>query len=235
MSPGATTENVLAMPAAGTALPQIIPSDLDMNAILADIQDDHVSAPADQVAGLREVVAHADSQGYDVSFVVLPEAMKFTYYRDIATELQSEVGGTVIVLGPNSVGSSSPYFSRVQQEESTDNLTLTNPPLAARQMWDQMNGPSLDWTAITVVLIVIIVIGAVLARLRSRRTSGAATSPAAGRADGSPADDFPTDDSSTGEARSSGADAGPSVARPDTDPSASAAGPGTTDLSRDLP
>ncbi|MGC4963613.1 DUF6676 family protein [Gordonia sp. DT101] len=253
MSPGATTENVVALPAAGGTAPQIIPSDLDMNAILADIEDDHVSAPADQVAGLREVVAHADSEGYDVSFVVLPDAMKFTYYRDIATELQSEVGGTVIVLGPNSVGSSSPYFSRVQQEEATDNLTLTNPPVAARQMWDQMNGPSLNWTAISLVLIVIIIIGAVIARLRTRRTRGAAAEGSAAPSGGGRSEEARTDEARTDEVRADedradevradGAVADPSDSDPsDSDPSdsdpdgePSVAGPGTTDLSRDLP
>ncbi|AZG44348.1 Rv1476 family membrane protein [Gordonia insulae] len=200
MSPGATTQNVLALPAMGVPSPSIIPEDVDMSAILADIQEDGVAAPADQVDGLRQVVAHAKSEGYDVSFVVLPTAQpKFTYYRDIATELQSEVGGTVIVLGPNSVGSSSPYFSRVQQEEATDNLTLTNPPLAARQMWDQMSGPSLNWTAISLVLIVVVVVGAVIARLRSTRRARIA-------------------DRDTAESAPEGA-----------------AGPGTTDLARDLP
>ncbi|MDL9946079.1 hypothetical protein QSJ19_10835 [Gordonia sp. ABSL11-1] len=213
MSPGATTQGVLALPPMGVTAPAVIPEDVDMDALLAGIRDDGVAAPSDQVAGLRDVVAHAKSEGYDVSFVVLPTAQpKFTYYRDIATELQSEVGGTVIVLGPNSVGSSSPYFSRVQQEEATDNLTLTDPPLAARQMWDQMSGPSMNWTAITLVLIVVVVIGAAVARLRSRRAHNRATPP--GTASGESSATTPAAD----------------------DPAApTGAGPGTTDLSRDLP
>ncbi|RPA19718.1 DUF6676 family protein [Gordonia sp. OPL2] len=213
MSPGATTQDVLALPPMGVPAPAVIPEDIDMDALLAEIREDGVAAPADQVPGLRDVVAHAKSEGYDVSFVVLPTAQpKFTYYRDIATELQTEVGGTVIVLGPNSVGSSSPYFSRVQQEEATDNLTLTDPPLAARQMWDQMSGPSMNWTAITLVLIVVVIIGAAVARLRSRRAHDRVTS--AGTASGEST-------ATTGTA---------------DDPSApTGAGPGTTDLSRDLP
>ncbi|GAC68738.1 Rv1476 family membrane protein [Gordonia soli] len=185
MSPGSTSSGaaladpgtfVLAAPVGATDNLSIIPEDIDMAALLADIQDDHVAAPADQVAGLREVVAHAKAEGYDVSFVVLPEAQpKFTYYRDIASQLQSETGGTVIVLGPNSVGSSSPYFSRVQQEEATDNLTLTNPPLAARQMFDQMTEPGVNWTLVTLVLLVVVVVGAVLARLRGLHISRNAT------------------------------------------------------------
>ncbi|MFW0785652.1 DUF6676 family protein [Gordonia sp. CPCC 206044] len=205
MSPGATTQSVLAIPTSGEPAEAVIATNVDMKSLLADVRDDGVAAPADQVAGLREVVAHAKADGYDVSFVVFGDPVKFTYYRDIATELQSQVGGTVIVLGPNSVGSASPYFSRVQQEEATQDLTLTNPPAAAQQMWDQMQEPSLNWTAITLVLIAVVVVGAVVARMRSlRKRSGS---------------------ESVADASSQGAD----------DLSASAAGPGTHDLSRDLP
>lgn len=151
-------------------LPAVIPENVDMAELRKELLADHVAAPADQVETLREVVAHAKSEGYDVNFVVLTETQpKFTYYRDIATQLQSEVGGTVIVLAPNSVGSASPDFSRVVQEQATDNLTLTNPPLAAQQMLDQMTAPQVDWTLVAVVLIVVTVIGAVLARLRTLR------------------------------------------------------------------
>lgn len=171
MSPDATTQHVLALPPMGVMAPSVIPESVDMPAILRDIQDDGVAAPADQVAGLRAVVAEAQADGQEVSFVVIDRPLKFEYYRDIATDLQADVGGTVIVLGPQSVGSASPHFSRVQQEEATDNLTLTDPPLAARQMWDQMNEPSLNWTVISLLLIVVVVAGAALARLRSARAT----------------------------------------------------------------
>ncbi|MAU82796.1 DUF6676 family protein [Gordonia sp. Z-3] len=169
MSPDATTQHVLALPPMGVMAPSVIPESVDMPAILRDIQEDGVAAPAGQVAGLRAVVAEAQADGQEVSFVVIDRPLKFEYYRDIATDLQADVGGTVIVLGPQSVGSASPHFSRVQQEEATDNLTLTDPPLAARQMWDQMNEPSLNWTVISLLLIVIVVAGAAIARLRSTR------------------------------------------------------------------
>ena len=185
--------HVLALPplaapegATGTNLPESV----DMQAIKAAVRADRVSAPDDQVPALRQLVADAKADGHDVSFVVLPGAQfKFTIYRDIASEVQSEVGGTVIVLGANSVGSSSPNFSRVVQEEATDNLTLTNPPLAARQMWDQMSGPSLNWTAITLVLIVVVVVGAVVARWRQVRA----------RTTGQVADDQPVTPGTTSE------------------------------------
>lgn len=173
MSPGAN-QVILAVPSAPTSVTQISPPNgpvgLDMAAIKADVAADHVSAPADQVPALQEVVAHAKAEGYDVSFVVLPTAQpRFEMYRDVATDVQSSTGGTVIVLGPNSVGSSSPVFSRVQQEQATDNLNLTNPPQAARQMFDQMTEPGVNWTLVGVVLIVVVAVGAVLGRLRTVR------------------------------------------------------------------
>lgn len=180
-------QEVLALPPLGMPAPSVIPDDVDMNALLADIRDDGVAASdAADVPGLKKVVADAKSDGYQLSIVVLDKREpKFTYYRDIATELQSEVGGTVMVLAPDSVGSASPYFSRVEQEQATENLTLTDPPSAAQKYWDQMSGPSLNWTAVSLVLIVIVVIGAVVARLRQVRRRDAATTAAA--ADTTPA------------------------------------------------
>lgn len=169
MGPGVSTESIFAAPAE-TPAPSVIPDDVPMDDIATALQNGNVYAPADQVAGLREVVAHAKSQGHDVNFVVLSQTQpKFTIYRDIATELQTQTGGTVIVLAPNSVGSASPEFSRVTQEEATQNLTLSNPTLAARQMYDQMADPGVNWTLVTLLLIAVVVIGAVIARVRGRR------------------------------------------------------------------
>ncbi|GAA1480273.1 hypothetical protein GCM10009624_07130 [Gordonia sinesedis] len=170
MSPDPMSVTVLAAPAGELSGSDAFAAEVGLPKLREDLLADHVAAPADQVPALREVVEYARSEGNDVNFVVLTQvAPKFTYYRDIATALQKETGGTVIVLAPNSVGSSSPYFSRVQQEEATDNLTLQNPPQAARQMYDQMTEPGVNWTVVTIVLIVLVVVAAVVARLRSVR------------------------------------------------------------------
>ncbi|MGW0035563.1 Rv1476 family membrane protein [Gordonia sp. NPDC003376] len=152
------------------------PGDVDLAAIAASLKTDHVWGPADQVAGLEKIVSDARAQGHDINIVVLTEKMpRFTVYRDIATELQHEVGGTVLVLGPNAAGSSSTEFSRVQLEEATDNLTLSNPTQAARDMVDYITDPGVNYTLLTIVLIVVVAIGAVLGRLRTlRRRRGAA-------------------------------------------------------------
>ncbi|XGU20199.1 DUF6676 family protein [Rhodococcus sp. 3Y1] len=48
-----------------------VPSDVDLDDVLADISTDGVSAPADDVAGLTAVVTDARERGVDLSVVVV--------------------------------------------------------------------------------------------------------------------------------------------------------------------
>lgn len=181
--------------------PAIIPANVDMTGLRQELLADHVAAPADQEPALRALVARARSDGHDLNVVVLTEPQpNFTYYRDIATQLQSEVGGTVLVIGPNSVGSSSTDFSRVVQEQAMDDLTLQNPSVAATQMYEELTSPQIDWTLVTILLIVVTIIGAVLARvrtIRSRRRRGEVTQPSQSAASASDEDVASATSSST--------------------------------------
>lgn len=172
MSPEPTT-SVWAAPAENNELIGLV--DVDMAELSQDIADDGVAgASADQVPGLLEVIEYAQGKGHDFSFVVVERQQpRFSLYRDIANQLQEQVGGTVIVLGPNSVGSSSPDFSRVEQEQATNDLALEQPAVAARQMVDSLTGPHVDWTLVSLGLILVVAVGAVVARLRARRSRAA--------------------------------------------------------------
>ncbi len=163
-----------------------VPTNVDVDAILRDLQAQGVSGPAEQVPALKAVVADAKAKGHDIKVVVLTEKQpKFTYYRDIALTLQPKTGGTVIVLGPDSVGSSGPEFARVVQEEAAQNLTLTDPPGAARQMVDQLTAPQTNWSVITIILTLVVLVGAVAARLVAKRRAAAPPGPCRfGRSDG---------------------------------------------------
>ena len=155
----------------------IIPQDVDLAELQAGLADDGVVAPAEMTPAIVAAVSQARAEGYDVHFVVTDTIYpKITYYRDIATELQSETGGTVIVLGGNYVGSSSDEFSRVELENATDNLAIANPPQAAQQMVDRLTGQSdVPWTLVTIALIAVVAVGAVIARkLQLRKGTGAA-------------------------------------------------------------
>ena len=160
---------------AQTPAMSIIPADVDLKAIEADLAGDHVAAPADITPRLTSVVSQAKDKGHDMYFVVLSESQpKFTYFRDIATALQDETGGTVVVFGPGTVGSASDDFSRVQLEQAQDNLSTSNPPVAAQQLLDRMTDQTqVPWTVVTLLLIVVVTIGAVAARVLGRRRTHA--------------------------------------------------------------
>ena len=167
--------------------PMVVPASVDLPAIEAQLRATHVSAPDDETAALEHAVATARAKGHDIYFVVLSEQYGSTSYRDIATELQKHTGGTVVVFGPNDLGSASDDFSRVTLEQARDNLPVSTPSQAANTYVDRITSDQVSWTAITLVLIVVVVIGAVIARftqLRNRRKS----SPDASVDDGTEAD-----------------------------------------------
>lgn len=158
----------------------VVPEDVDLEAIEKDLAGDHVSAPADDVAGLEKVVAEAKAKGHDMNFVVLDQAQpNFTYYRDIATALQKETGGTVVVFGPDTIGTASDDFSRVQLEQAQDNLTVSQPAQGAQQILDRMTVQTqVPWTVVTLVLIALVALAAVVARVVQKRRRPAAAGPA---------------------------------------------------------
>ncbi|MBT0568063.1 DUF6676 family protein [Williamsia sp. CHRR-6] len=158
-------------------MPTIIPADISLSDIERDLADDRVSAPAADVPGLVAVSKKAQAKGHDMYFVVLEQDQdKFTYLRDIATALQHKTGGTVIVFSPSTLGTASDDFSRVQLEQAQDRVANHNPTLSANQMLDRMTEQTqVPWTVVTLGLILVVVLGAVGARLRGTRRRSAVT------------------------------------------------------------
>lgn len=169
MNPG-PSEFVLAAPPGATPPPDVW-SNLDMAAITTSLQDTGVWAPADQQAGLKTLVRDAANDGHSLHLVVLEQSYpKFTAYRDIATELQSQVGGTVLVFGPSGSGTASSDFSRVDLEDASGSVTKgSDATQAATQMYHSVVDPNVNWNGVTIGLIVVVVIGAVIARLMMNR------------------------------------------------------------------
>lgn len=173
MSPGPVTIT-LAEPAGTTEQW----ANLDISGIVAQLKSTGVVAPAEQTPGLTQLVARADSDGHDLYVVVLSEQYSpFTVYRDIATEIQTQTGGTVIVKGPGGTGTASSDFSRVALEDgSTSVKSGTDTVTAVGQIYDTAAAPQVDWTIVTIVLLLVVAVGAVIARvttLRRRTTTGA--------------------------------------------------------------
>ncbi|MGO3327621.1 Rv1476 family membrane protein [Gordonia sp. (in: high G+C Gram-positive bacteria)] len=151
-------------------------ADLDLAAITAKLKATGVVAPADQTPELTKLVKEAKADGHDLFvFVTDKNYAPFTVYRDIAHELQTSTGGTVLVFGAGGLGTSSTDFSRVQIEDATaEKTTGASVPQAAREIYEKATDPNVDWTLVTIALIVVVIIGAVAARLTGRRRTPAA-------------------------------------------------------------
>ncbi|MEZ5211584.1 DUF6676 family protein [Gordonia sp. (in: high G+C Gram-positive bacteria)] len=199
MTPGPATFT-LAKPADTTAQW----AGLDLPAITTQLKKTGVYAPADQAPALQKVVDRADADGHHLHVVVLDQSYSpFTVYRDIATKLQTQVGGTVIVMGPNGRGTASNEFSRVQLEDGTSEAQTMAPAAAAAHIYDRATEPYVNWTVVTILLIVVVVIGAVIARwttLRARRAAGPAAPPATGSGDSGAGDAEPSAPAGAGDA-----------------------------------
>lgn len=197
----------LAAPEGGDRELNQVGVDIDLDAIVDAVEADGVYAPAGvDEAELLEIVAQARAAGDSLHIVVVDVVQpKFTVYRDIATEVQSVTGGTVLVFGPNSVGSASDEFSRVVLENAGEELPLGEPSVAARQMYDDMTAPSVDWTVVTIVLVVVVVLAAVAGRLLGlRRRAAAEQSDPAAAESGTPRSDAPGSDAAGSDAAVSG-------------------------------
>lgn len=152
--------------------PTDIPTGIDIDTILADLADDGVSAPADDVAGLQEVVARAEENGFSLRIVVLDENPgRDSQLRDIATDVGEHDGGTVLVLSPSWVGTYSDALPRVTVEDAQDRAYTGNAVDSANQFVDAVIRPDAPYGLITVGLLLVVGAGAALTwRLRTRRT-----------------------------------------------------------------
>lgn len=150
---------------------------VEVDAVLADLADDGVSAPADQVDGLRVVVADAAGQGIPLRVVVveqdpfLPEQL-----RDLATTVGSVDGGTVIALSPHMIGTNSDTLSRFVLEQAENQPRTGDSAVDVQAFLDHVDQPSLPWTAIasiiTLLVLVVVVIGTAL-NVRAHRRPAA--------------------------------------------------------------
>ena len=151
-----------------------------MNQVIIDLADDGVSAPKDaDIAGLRQVVADAKHKGIDLKVVVVPQNPPIdTPLRDVATDVgHAYPGSTVLVISPMWAGTYSPNYDRVTLEAGQDVAkTGGNPVQSAKNFVSQLQTPGFPWTALTIVLLVVVAIATVLVRVfqvRGRRRAEA--------------------------------------------------------------
>lgn len=146
-------------PIAPARLPFVakVPDNVSVDAVLADLSDDGVSAPAADVDGLRDVVARAHEHGIDLSVVVLEQdPPRAEQLRDLATEVGQVEGGTVLVLGPSAPGTYSDTLSRVVLEGAQDRTYTGNAVESANNFLDDVTGPHVSWGLITALLVLVV-------------------------------------------------------------------------------
>lgn len=170
-------------PIAPALLPFVakVPDAVSVDAVLADLSDDGVAAPAADVDGLRDVVARAHEHGIDLSVVVLEQdPPRSEQLRDLATEVGEAEGGTVLVLGPSAPGTYSDTVSRVVLEKAQDRTYTGNAVESANNFLDEVTEPHVSWGLITAVLVLVVaLVGGVSYFVKARRGESAASAPAA--------------------------------------------------------
>ena len=163
------------------------PPDQCMDQVLVDVADDGVSAPKDaDIAGLRQVVVDAKQKGIDLKVVVVPQNPPIdTPLRDVATEIgEANPGSTVLVISPGWAGTYSTSYDRVTLEAGQDvaKTAGNNPVQATKNFVSQLQTPDFPWTALTIVLLVVVAAATVLTRVlqvRGRRSAPESTTESA--------------------------------------------------------
>ncbi|MCU1646652.1 MAG: hypothetical protein JWN03_6927 [Nocardia sp.] len=159
-----------------------LPPNTDLNAILVDLDDNHVAAPTGRSQdGLAAIAAEARDHGIDLNIVVVQgnPGMEANL-RDLATEVGKTEHGTVVVFSDDWVGTYSDTFTRARLEWAEDKSKYRgsdHTEEAARTFMDRLEQPeAVSWTLITLiaVLALIAVIGG-LYTVKVRRAAGEKT------------------------------------------------------------
>lgn len=158
-------------------LPGYIPPDVDMHQVLADVTETGVSAPGADTAALQQVVADAAEKGIDLKIVAITTNPPIdTPLRDIATEVgQAFPGSTVLAVSPVFAGTYSTAYDRVTLESGQDLAKTGDPVLSSKNFVGALTAPEFPWTALTIVLIVLVAAvatGVRLLQVRARSLTG---------------------------------------------------------------
>ena len=155
-----------------------------MEQVQADVADDGVSVPTSaqaDVPALREVVEKARDEGIDLKIVVIDVNPPIdTPLRDIATEVgEANPGSTVLTLSPSFAGTYSPEFDRVTLEAGQDVAKTGDPVQSSENFLGELTASHFPWTPFTIVLLLVVAIGAIATRVLQNRGKRAQVSDAA--------------------------------------------------------
>ncbi|WP_241384539.1 Rv1476 family membrane protein [Rhodococcus sp. CH91] len=147
-----------------------LPAGVSVEQVLTDLADDQVAAPPQYVDDLVAEVRRAQEHGVDLSVVVLDRDPRIdSQLRDLATEVGTEDGGTVLVLSPGWVGTYSEDLDRVTLEAAQDRTYTGDPVVSTRNFVDSVLEPSPPWTLLTLLIVALVALTAGATYLAKRR------------------------------------------------------------------
>lgn len=151
------------------------PPDDCMALVKVAVAADGVSAPANDVAALRDIVAEAGHNGIDLKIIEVAQNPGMdTALRDVATVVGYDYpDATVLVLSTNYVGSYSGQFHRAKLEAAEDHAKTGDPVVSAQNFLNDLTAPDLPWTGLTVVLLIGVAAAAAGTRFLQRRSKRA--------------------------------------------------------------
>lgn len=148
---------------------------VDFDAVVQDLQDDHVALVGDTTdteADFAPIVADARSHNVNLSIVVLgSEPVDVATTQDVATAVLGGVRGTVLVLGPHSVGIASDAIGDAEIAAATDAANgISDDVGRARAVVGSLTARSFPWA--TVLIVALLTTGIAGARRRARGRRG---------------------------------------------------------------
>lgn len=183
------------------------PPAVNLNEVLAGLADDNVHAPEGDVDAFRDIVSQAADEGIDLKIVAFPYN---PWYgggpRDLANDIGAADGGTVLVLGPNVIGTYSDSISRFALEGAQIEIARREHAEAAAIFLEQIAAPGFPWTGVTFSLLFIVAAVIVFTRWWTRRGYDFEADGAVGPAPESVSDGRRSGSSSSGAPEAAGSD-----------------------------
>ncbi|RDI67193.1 Rv1476 family membrane protein [Nocardia pseudobrasiliensis] len=167
-----------------------LPPDTDLDAISADLLDNHVAAPKDvDQDGLAAVARDAQEHGIPLSIVVVPgNPAPDSSLRDLATRVGQTQHGTVLVLSDDWAGTYSDKISRHELERAEDVAKYRghgHSTEAAQAFVGRLEKPdAVSWTGVSGVLLagaVLVIGGLYVVKARGAAREQAAPAEPVGR------------------------------------------------------
>lgn len=154
------------------------PPGVDVDAVTADLADNGVAADGDQGPLATEVDEAAAEHDLQLSVVVVPSGANGQELVELARQLVSERGGTVLVLSPENTGAASATFEGDTVTEAANSVPGGDNAEATGVFVDELTDPGPPWgwllVAGAVLLVAVAVGGRWWERRRRRRKDAAA-------------------------------------------------------------